>query len=229
MIYVFAGTDRDKIQKETESLKKEFKSFDFVNFDSGSFSRETFSSISEANDLFANKYLVFLKEVFSTENLSDSLEKLKSSENIFVFIEEKLNKKEKDIFKKYTKNIFEFDKKETKGQKFNIFQITDAFSERDKKNTWVLIQKALKEGVSFEEILNILIWQTKNILISQRENSASASGLSPFVFSKAQKGSKNFSKEELQNFSRKFTSFFHESHLGLDLGPNLELFLLKNL
>lgn len=91
------------------------------------------------------------------------------------------------------------------------------------------MQKALKEGIVAEEILNILIWQTKNLLFVTRGDDMKSTGLSPFVYNKSKSYAKNFKSEELENISRELVTMFHESHLGLELEPNLEKFLLKTL
>ena len=43
-----------------------------------------------------------------------------------------------------------------KGNEFNIFSLTDAVGARNKKEAWVLYQKALLAGVSAEEIFSFL-------------------------------------------------------------------------
>ncbi len=91
------------------------------------------------------------------------------------------------------------------------------------------MQKSLNAGVVAEEILNILIWQTKNLLFVSRGDDMKSTGLSPFVYNKSKTYARNYKTEELENISREFVTMFHESHLGLELEPNLEKYLLKTL
>ncbi len=232
MIYVFSGSDTDKKKEAREEVLKNFPKREVFFVNEGNFSPEQFQNFLAGDDLFAKKYFVILDSLISSDVSTLVLDKaveMKNSENIFVIIETEILKAPTEILKKVAKEWKTFDLPKTAQAKFNIFSITDAFGARDKKNTWVLVQKALKEGIVAEEILNILIWQTKNLLFVTRGDDMKSTGLSPFVYNKSKSYAKNFKSEELENISRELVTMFHESHLGLELEPNLEKFLLKTL
>jgi DNA polymerase III delta subunit len=231
MLVVFSGTNHEKLSEARASLIKKYSDCDVIDLDDLNFSLEEFASLVSANNLFSKRALIFLNRLLETD-ASDAIisraNSLEESENIFVVVEYALSKSAEKNLVAFAKTHETFDevKKETR---FNIFQITDAFGARDKKNSWVLLQKALREGISSEEILNILIWQVKNLLIASSAKDIKETGLAPFVFNKSKSYAKNFKNDELRNISRDLTKLFHESHLGLDLEPNLELLLLKTL
>jgi DNA polymerase III delta subunit len=232
MIYVFSGNDSVKKLKARDEVINNFKDREVLTISENIFSEDQLQGMFAGGDIFSNKYIVLLDSLLESKNSSfllSSLEKMKSSENVFLFLENDLSKSVREILKKNVKVFEVFDVEEKKTEKFNIFSITDAFGQRDKKNTWVLMQKALKSGVSVEEILNILIWQSKNLLNACNSLSVNDSGLAPFVYNKSKTYTKNFKKNELENFAKELLVIFHEGHLGLDTETALEKFILKNL
>lgn len=220
-----------KKNKAVHDLLKKYEDHELFSFDDLNFNLPEFSNFIGSDDLFAKQYVVTLNNILETdfsEEVLGKLASLRDSSNVFVIVEQEIGKPIEKILGKHVEDLRVFDLPK-ENNRFNIFQITDAFGARDKKNTWVLLQKALRENISAEEVLNILIWQTKNLLFVKGESDMKRTGLSPFVFNKARSYSENFKLEELQNISRILTKLFHESHLGLPLEPNLELFLLKSL
>lgn len=231
MIYAFVGSDSVSKKKFLAELIKTNEDREVAYFDTESFDVGTFTNTLGQGDIFAKKYLVVLKGLISDgkHSVSARFSEMAEGETIFVILEDGLLKASLEEVKKYAKVFKSSDVSKGKDEKFNIFSITDAYGARDKKSTWVLMEQALRSGVTAEEILNILIWQTKNLLFVKREADPRKTGLSPFVYNKAKKYSGNYSLPELEDISRSLTKLFHEGHLGLDVEPNLELFLLKTL
>lgn len=231
MLYVFTGNDLAKIGKARESFFKKYSEFEIFNFDDLNFNLEEFATFLSDGDLFSKKYLVCLNNVLETNfsgEILASLSKMEESKNVFIFTESSVTKSSEKELKANAAKYENFEEPK-RVERFNIFSITDAFGAKDKKSVWVLMQKALHEGVSAEEILNILIWQVKNLLLASSAKDVKESGLAPFVFNKSKSYAKNFGQEELHDISTKLVTMFHESHLGLELEPNLELFILKSL
>jgi hypothetical protein len=76
----------------------------------------------------------------------------------------------------------------------------------------------------------VLFWNIKNIVLyhSVEQKSATATGISPFVFSKLQTTAKNFSKDEALARAQELTEITHTSRMGQgDSATLLELFILK--
>ena len=232
MIYVFSGNDTTKKLSARDSIVKSFPDREVFFVSEENFEPEQFQNFLSGGDLFSKEYVVVLDCLVASDSGGDVLDKseaMADSKTVFIILEPGLLKAPSEILKNQAIEFKNFDLPKGKDEKFNIFSITDSFGMRDKKNTWVLMQKALMAGVSSEEILNILIWQAKNLLAVSGSKNASDTGLAPFVYNKSKSYSRNYKAEELQEISRSLVSMFHESHLGLDLRPNLEKFLLKTL
>ena len=232
MLYVFSGDNRDKKKEALGGLLKTHEGSEIFYMKEETFDPEVFANFIAGGDLFSSKYIVVLDSLVDTGSgdiIVDKAKEMKNSDNVFVVDEVAILKDATTALKKNAEifDIYDLPKKER--PKFNIFSITDAFGARDKKNTWVTFQKAIKEGVSAEEILNVLIWQTKNLLFVKRSTDMKSTGLSSFVYNKSKQYSANYKETELVEMSRKLTSFFHEGHLGMELSPNLEAYLLKTL
>lgn len=231
MIYVFVGTD---IAKRSAAALKflEKASGSIVRFDDSSADPARLHDLIGGSDLFGDRYVVVLDGLLDSsfgEAVMGQLGRLAESTNTFVIIESVIPKARLADLAEVAEEVAEFAAAKKKGESFNIFSITDAFGARDKKNTWILYQDALAAGVAPEEVLNIIIWQVKNISLAASARSAGETGLAPFVFTKAKSYSRNFKPEELVDMSRTLAALFHEGHLGTEVGPNLELFLLKTL
>ena len=232
MLYVYIG---DNIEKKKEALTKLLKNHtecEIFYIKDEAFDPEVFANFIAGGDLFANQYIVVIDSLIDTDAgdivLGKTVEMEKSA-NIFVVLETAILKDATTVLKKAAEAFESFDLPKSVKAKFNIFSITDSFGARDKKNTWVLLQQALREGVAADEVLNILIWQTKNLLFAKRSTDMKSTGLSPFVYNKSKQYSANYKESELVDMSRELIKFFHESHLGLELAPNLEAYLLKTL
>lgn len=184
--------------------------------------------------LFHNKMIVqmdgLLKNKEIKETIVDNLKEMKESENVFIFIEEELDKITLGKFEKKAEKVQEFEPdvpKETEG-KFKIFSLTKALGRRDKKQLWILYSQAKRAGVSDEEIHGILFWQIKAMLLASKTKSAKEAGLNPFVYSKSSGFLKNFSENEVQKISSDLVTIYHEARRGrYELFSALEKFVLS--
>ncbi len=231
MIYVFAGTNSERRSIALNKFLKRFDDYEVSRFDEYNFTENLLGDFIGSSGLFSKKSLVVFENLLegaASKIILEKVEALGASETIFVFSEREISKEASGILKKEAEEFEIFDLAKARDSRFNIFQITDAFGARDKKATWVLMQKALRENIEAVEILNILIWQVKNLLFV-RGVAEKETGLNPFVYRKSTAYTKNFKDGELENISKGLVKLFHESHLGLDLAPNLELLVLKSL
>ena len=214
MIYLFAGDDSKKkilnYEKFISSLGSDIETFSIGKND---FNRMQVESLYSGSGLFFTKCLVIFSNIFEREEIKDFiLEKLESmaeSKNVFVFIEGKLNKPVLDIFRKARAelNIFELPKE--KQEKFNSFILADALMMRDKLHLWIYFRQAMEAGVGMEELIGILFWKAKDMIL--RKN-----------FSK-------FSEDELKNFVGKISYLLPEARRkGMDDETTFEQFLLES-
>lgn len=97
---------------------------------------------------------------------------------------------------------------------FNIFAFTDAIGSRNKREAWVLYQKALASGMVAEEIFFKVFWQVKTMLLASRTRSAEEADMKSFPYNKAKGFLKNFKEGELEKFSEDLIRGYHEVRRG---------------
>lgn len=116
---------------------------------------------------------------------------------------------------------------EKAGKEFNIFPLTDAIGERDKRKAWVVYRQALASGMTADEIFWRVMWGVKALLLSAKTNSAEESGLNPFVYKKSKSLLKNWNTEELESLSESLVVGYHNARRGVgDMETMIEKILL---
>ncbi len=243
MIIFVYGTDIDKVRKissknlETLTLKR--PDAGFFKMDDETFDEAKFEELIFSQGLFDKKFIVHLDRVMENKEAREfiikNLKELAKSENAFVIAESKLAKPTFEKIKKvaFKTEVFE-ELTRSKGNKpeFNIFSLADALGKKDKKTAWVLLYKALRAGITPEQIHGTLFAQVKNMaFIKRAENEkvkTSELGLHPFVVKKATGFTKNFSQDELEKLSRKLVTIYHDARRGGgELPVALEKFVLS--
>jgi hypothetical protein len=131
-----------------------------------------------------------------------------NSGNIFVFLEGRLNKPVLDAFRKARAELNVFELPKEKKERFDNFLVANAFANKDKLHTWIYFRQAVDLGVVMEELIGVLFWKIKDMLL--RKN-----------FSK-------FSEEQLKNYVSKISYLLPEARKkGLDAESAFEQFLLE--
>lgn len=213
MIYLFAGDDARNKHIGYEKLIKSISADTETLFISrNDFDRTQIESLYSGSGLFSIKHAVIFSNVLEYEEtrefILEKLPLLGESESTFIFIEGKLNKPILDTFKKARAelNIFELPKE--KKEKFNNFLLANAFGDRDKLNLWIYYRQAVDLGVGLEELVGVLFWKMKDMLIKKN-------------FSK-------FTEAELQELSSKISYILPSARTsGRDAEVVLEKFLLE--
>ena len=213
MLYIFAGDDTKNKHIAYEKLIKSVPKGEELFFISrNGFNPVQIESFYSGSSLFSAKSIVVFSNIFEYEEIRDFvLEKLKlmsKSANSFVFLEGKLNKAILDVFKKSEAemNIFELPREKT--EKFDNFLIANAFEKRDKLNMWIYFRQAMDLGVGMEEIVGVLFWKIKDMLIK--------------------KNFRKFSETELENSVSCLSYLLPQARrAGLDAETAFEHFLLE--
>jgi len=238
MIYLLYGEDavkaREKMHTLVDSMCTKKPDASLFKMDGEHFSVGQLEELTFSAGLFEQKHIVVLDNVFESKEYKDAVVKkikdISASENIFIILEGKLDKKTVTKIEKNTEKVQEFVKStpDEKKKDFNIFALTDAIGRRDRKKAWVLLQQATAEGVSPENVHGTIFWGMKSMLLARGAKTAKEAGLNPFVFSKSVSFSKNFKDGELENTSSRLISIYHEARRGgAELGIALELFILS--
>ncbi len=213
MIYLFCGDDtKNKHRVYEKFIKSVPVGTETFFIGKNDFSPMEVESFYSGSGLFFNKCVVVFTNIFEKEEtLSFVLEKLSlmgESENDFVFIEGKLNKPVLDAFKKTRAELNVFELPKEKKEKYDNFLLTYDFEKRDKLNLWIHYRQAIDVGVGMEELVGVLFWKAKDMLLKRN-------------FGK-------FKEEELKNFTAKLSYLLPEARKeGKDAETVFEQFLLE--
>lgn len=234
MLYVFYGTDAVNVRKAAHSfLAEEYeqKGYTIDRIAPEAYEAGMLVDRAGAQSLFSDERTVTVldtpseqREVF--EDVLEHVEILGESPNSFVLVETGLRAPEKKAFAKHAHKMHE--EKADQKKDFNIFSMTDALLRRDKKSLWVLLVRARERGISGEEVVGVLYWQVKMLMLAERTNSPEEAGQKPFVYTKTKKGLSALKAGEPTALSRSLLTFYHEAHLGKqDIDIALERFMLS--
>jgi DNA polymerase III delta subunit len=245
MIYLFYGTDKIKARntahKAVEAAQKKHTNAEFFKLNIENFSENKLDELITSQGLFYSGSVVLIDSLFDDKDISDiivkKIKEISESPNFFVFLEEKLNKKELEKFEKYAQKIEEFKKAEKslnkkellalKGEKIDFFEFSNTLGEKNKKLLWTLYQDALAEGVPSEEVHAIFFWQIKAMLSALKSKDATEASLNPYVFTKSKNYAKNYTEDKLRKMSTCLFEMYHEAHRGkIDFAVALEKFVL---
>lgn len=175
MIFLFAGDDTKNknlaYEKFIKSIPKSTAVFPVSRNDFNPLQIESFYS---GASLFSSLSAILFHNIFEHEETRDflleKLELMGESANSFIFLESKLNKPILDAFKKIELkklqlNIFELPK--AKKEKFDNFLVANAFEKKDKLNMWIYFRQAIDKGVGMEEIIGVLFWKIKDMILKK--------------------------------------------------------------
>ncbi len=209
MIYILVGEDLKNKSLYTKELTKNCESFLVKE---QVLDRDLIMSYCYNVNLFNKSPSIIIENVLNDEEVQfkkEDLNTLKNSGTIFIFNEDKLLKVNQDKYKKYGEIKLFKNKKVSSKNVFNVFSITDAFSNKNKIEAWTLFNEALKQGVEPENIAGILFWKIKTMILNSTNTKI---------------------KNDLKRQSSTLISLYHKSHKGeIDLSIGLEVFILDSL
>lgn len=236
MLYLIHGSDRNKIRAKKDELLSVLHGkrpdAEVFALDAETFTIPKLESLYCSQGLFEQKHIVVLDTLLPQKNtkeaVMDSLSHLADSSSVFLLLEGALDAKTAAMIEKHAVKTFSFGEKKKAEWGNNIgFLIADAYGAKDRKNAWVLFQKALRAGSSAEEIHGTLFWQVKTILLAKKTKSAEEAGLKPFPYGKAVRFAKNFSEAELEEILSRLVDMYHGIRMeGGELEIEIEKFLL---
>lgn len=213
MIYLFAGDDVKKKRFSYESfitsLKKEGE---ILSVNKNDFNPIQIESFFSGDGLFSETSIINFSNILEKEEIRDfileKLELMGQSSSSFIFLESSLNKPILDAFKKARAELNVFELSKEKKEKYNNFLLANDFGRRDKLNLWIHFRQAIDIGVGMEELIGVLFWKAKDMLLK--------------------KDFKKFTEEELKNFITKISYLLPEARKkGLDDEAVFEQFLLE--
>ncbi len=234
MLYIIYGTDRAKGLKHFQKLRDELSlgGTNVVTVEERGVSGESLEEMGSTRGLFGETTLFIIDSILEKKEEQEivvSMAKaLASSTNHFLIFEPTFAKEFSAEVATHTVETFEYvlEKVDTRPA-FNIFSLGDALGGRNKKDLWVLYQKAVSAGLSSEEICGTLLWSVKNMALMKSAKSGDDAGLNPFVAKKSRSFAGEYTMEEIAGLSRGLVRVYHEAHRGgepMEIG--LERFIL---
>ncbi|MEO8638260.1 MAG: hypothetical protein ABI430_05180 [Candidatus Taylorbacteria bacterium] len=241
MLYLLYGENKDQAREKArgmiDNLKKKKPDAAFFHVTTENWNEATLEEYIGGQGLFSNKYIVFVDSIFENKEIKEvavkKIKEMAESQNIFIVLEGELDKATFTKFEKCAEKVQSFGVKgethgEAQAREFNIFSLGDALGRRDKKNLWVLYNKAKRAGLEDEQIHGTLFWSVKNMILACNLESAKEAGLNPYVFGKARNFAHNFKYEELGALASGLVALYHDSRRGIsDLDVALERFILS--
>jgi uncharacterized membrane protein len=199
-------------------LSSKRKNSEVFKLTSENWNSEQFDELVSAQGLFEKKYIVVLDFVLSQkdarEYVLEKLKEMQEAEHWFLILDGKVDTATVKKLEKFSYKSEEFEKPESKKEQPIIFSITDKLLARNKKQLWVCFVDLLEQGIAAEEIHGVLFWAVKNMIIAARVDSQKESGLSPFSYSKALSGGRNYKLSELKKMSGRLVEMVHKVRNG---------------
>ncbi len=235
MLYFIYGNDRAKGLKYFQKLRDKLSSrgTNVIIVEEGGVSNEAFKEMASSRGLFGETTLFIIDSILEKKEEQEVVvshtQTLASSQNHFLIFEPTFAK---DIIADIVPHATEISEhvatKVDTRPAFNIFSLGDALGSRNKKELWVLYQKACGAGLSSEEICGTLLWSVKNMALMKSVKSGDDAGINPFVAKKTRGFAGKYTADEIAGLSRGLVRVYHEAHRGgepMEIG--LERFILS--
>lgn len=238
MIAILYGSDQVAVGDEVNQLRQKFAANQrdgvIYRFSDEDFAQERFEELIGGGQLFGNAVMVIARNLWADEDranwLTTQLAVMVTSPTQFIFWEDGLNKQLVEMVKGVGATVQEFALKNAGWlgkTDFNIFSLTDALLNRQRRELWLRYMEAVARGVPAEEVFWKLAWQLK-ILLWVKQTKGELPELKPLVVSKARRGVEKFSGLELKELSSSLVKLWHEAIGGeVDLALGLEQFILR--
>lgn len=193
MLYIYCGERygaREYARAFADGCKKKSPNSEYIYFSSG-FTEETLDDLLRRQGLFESKYIVFCNEVLSDSVCAKCIiENTKSyidSQHMFIIFEPGLSTENEKYLTKKGAVIKKFHKKIKQEGSHDIFSFVNVFLNQNKQKTLGAFYKLLLKNESAENVLNIMLWQVRMLVLVSKTKNAEEAGVKPFVYTKSKK------------------------------------------
>jgi DNA polymerase III delta subunit len=229
MLEVYFGSDRRATVDAAKQAVKKIGGHP-ITVDEHGYVPGLFDDLTSSVSLFGETGVYVIDTPSSAIEFSEAcmsaISDMVVSTNHFIIIEGTLLASQKKRLVSKAQKVEEFTAQ--KPDEFNRFAITDAFSRKDKKTLWVLLQEAYLVGIRDEEVVGLLWWQLKTLRLATVADSARAAGMKDYPYRKAKQALKYFSKGELETLAQSLLVVYHDGHKGVrDMRLALERWVLS--
>ncbi|HEY4520024.1 MAG TPA: hypothetical protein VJH33_03235 [Candidatus Paceibacterota bacterium] len=171
MLYIYFGSDREKVRLEVGEALMRYAKTDVVRI-TDVHALGDVQSVCGGSNLFGDARTVVLDGLFSNIEswgvVERALPYMQKAQDTFFIVEEKLNAATLRTLKEHAKDVVRFDvKKEERGGE--IFALANTLKRKDKKMLWIEYQKALARGEAPEAIHGVLFWGAKDMVLRARD------------------------------------------------------------
>jgi DNA polymerase III delta subunit len=231
MLKLYFGTDRQKVRDAATNFLESHMSSDgtVTTFDAQSFVSGQIADALGAASLFGGEewFVIDTPAADSdmAQEVTSSLKEMSESQNTFLILEGALLAPAKKSYAKHAASSEEFTA--AKNERFNTFAMADALAQKDRRQLWVLLQNAKREGLAAEEIIGMLWWQLKALRLADVTSNAAQAGMKDFPYNKAKRSLVKFAPGEVIKNSHTLLELYHDGHAGLrDIDLALEQWVL---
>jgi DNA polymerase III delta subunit len=140
------------------------------------------------------------------------LDELAAAPGTYIVLEGVLLAADLKPFKAVTDAIEQFTA--AKAERINTFALTDALLRRDRRQMWLILQQAVQAGVTEEEIVGVLWWQLKSLLLADRTKTAKEASMKEFTYNKAKRSLGAFKPGEVEQLAARLLAGFHHVRVG---------------
>lgn len=172
MIHLFFGDDtKNKLLNYEKFIKSLPGDVEIFSFSRNDFDQTQIESFYSGSGLFFSKSALIFPSLLEKEEVREfvleKLDLMATSQNLFIFLESKLNKPVLDAFKKAKAKIEMFELPKAKKERFDNFLLANAFANKDKLNMWIYFRQAMDLGVGMEELIGMLFWKIKDMILKK--------------------------------------------------------------
>ncbi len=175
MLYVFYGSDINTVRKKANNLVQGLLNkqpdAEVVRVTEEIINTVSINNLLATQGLFKSNYIIYLDNL-NEEYKSwkeEEYKNMQKSEHICILIADRLSAGVLKVIKENSANAVEYKINKTKSQ-YNIFNIADAFKNRDKKRLWLEFIGAKSNNTLGESIVGILFWAIKDLLLKKQYN-----------------------------------------------------------
>lgn len=234
MLYICVGDDFHKRKHKADSLvhtlQNKRSDAALVTLESDhEHVRESLEQHISSLGLFDEKSIIKAQGILSDAALYrmfiDNLDAIVQSDNVFVFSEQQLSKKQIADCTAAGATVYEYPLAQAPSTAPNLFYLGDLLLQRKKSQLWIALEEELMRGVSIEELMGIIIWQAKSLHLAT-SHTQEKSGMKSFVYKKCL--ASQWSAPEAHTLHHQLVSIYHQSRRGgLTLTERLEHFILS--
>ena len=222
MIYFIYGTDVKKSRKKMHEILRQLSdkrpNSEIFKITTENWQNEQLDEFLSAQGLFEKKYIVVLDFLLGKKETKDfileKLDEMQGVEHWFLILDGKVDLVTVKKIEKFSYKTQEFIEVEKQKESPIIFTITDKLLTRNKKQLWTSFISLVGKGIAVEEIHGVLFWAVKNMILALRTKNQKESELTPFQYSKAVSGAKNYTLKELQKMSGELMEMVHLVRTG---------------